>query len=146
MWLQSRNCFTAIFVSWLCRASASNRSLTSLNLFFLASLVSMLCGSRAEVVSRQFLFPDSVERMLATGAQFCWIYCSLLACQYVTWLQSRSCFTAIFVSWLCRAYARNRSSILLNLMLLASLSVCCVAPEQKLFHGNFCFLTLSSVC
>ena len=31
----------------------------------------MLCGSRAEVVSRQFLFPGYVERMLATGAQFC---------------------------------------------------------------------------
>ena len=31
----------------------------------------MLCGSRAEVVSRQFLFQaDSVERLLVTGAQF----------------------------------------------------------------------------
>ena len=38
-----------------------------LNLVLLASLVSMFCGSRAEVVSRQFLFPGSVERMLATG-------------------------------------------------------------------------------
>ena len=46
---------------------ASNKGSISLNLLLLAGLVSMLCGSRAEVFSRQFLFPDSVERRLATG-------------------------------------------------------------------------------
>ena len=32
--------------------------------------INVFCGSRAEVVSRQFLFPDSVERVLEPRASF----------------------------------------------------------------------------
>ena len=58
LWLQSRSCFTAIFC-FLALSSVDKQQ--GLNFAkFLCSLllfVSVFCGSRAEVISRQFLVP-----------------------------------------------------------------------------------------
>ena len=37
---------------------------------FVLYIINVFCGSRAEVVLRQFLLPDSAERVLEPGALF----------------------------------------------------------------------------
>ena len=50
----------------------------------------------------------------------------------------------IFVTWLCRACTRTKGLISLpsNFHALVLFTLCFVAPEQKLFYGNCCYLTL----
>ena len=50
LWLQSRSCFTAIFVTWLCRAWVRTRGLNFITPWSCLQFVGN-CGSRAEVFS-----------------------------------------------------------------------------------------------
>ena len=50
LWLQSRSCFTAIFVTWLCRGCIGTRGLISLNFSCPGLVCYVFCSSRAEVV------------------------------------------------------------------------------------------------
>ena len=61
------------------------------------------------------------------------------------WLQSRSCFTANFCYLTLSSVYLNQG---LNFAKIfhALVTLCFVAPEQKLFYGNFGYLTLSSLC
>ena len=52
LWLQSRSCFTAIFVTWLRRKCIGSRGLMSLNFSRLGLVYYVFCGSRVEVVLR----------------------------------------------------------------------------------------------
>ena len=62
----------------------------------------------------QFLLPDSVERVLEPGANFAKIFTPWSRLHWVLWLQSRSCFRAIFLIWLCQACVRTRDLISLK--------------------------------
>ena len=68
LWLQSRSCFTAIFLIWLCQACVRTRGLISLKFSRPGLVYTVFCCSRAEVGIRQFLLPDSVELVLEPGA------------------------------------------------------------------------------
>ena len=68
LWLQSRSCFTAIFLIWLCQACVRTRGLISLKFSRPGLVYTVFCCSRAEVGLRQFLLPDSVELVLEPGA------------------------------------------------------------------------------
>ena len=99
----------------------------------------MFCGSRAEVVLRQFLLPDSVERVRTRG---------LISINFIT---ARSCLQfilgivapaevvskGIFVTCLCRAFYLVMGTHLCQIYCSLVLLLCFVAPEQKLFRGNF---------
>ena len=137
LWLQSRSCFAAIFVTWLCRACVGTRGLISLN-FSRPGLVStMFCGSRAEVVLRQFFVTWLCRAYVRTrGLNFAIIFTPWSYLHCVLWLQSRSYFAAIFVTWLCRGCVRTRSLISINFItpwscLQFVLRINIVAPEQK---------------
>ena len=98
LWLQKRSCFTAIFVTWPCRACIGTRGVISLNVSRPGLVYTVFCGSRREVVLRQFLLPHSVERALEPGLNFAKIVTPWSCLHCVLWLQSRSCFAANF--WL----------------------------------------------
>ena len=57
-----------LFVTWLRRDRIGTRSLISLKFSRPGLVYYMFRGSRAEVVLRQFLLPDSVEHVLEAGA------------------------------------------------------------------------------
>ena len=76
----------------------------------------MFCGSRAEVVSRQFFFQTLSSVYYSHGLNFAKIFTPWSCLHWVLWLQSRSCFTAIFVTWLCRACIGTRGLISLSLL------------------------------
>ena len=57
-----------LFVTWLRRARIETRGLNSLTFSRPGLVYYVFCGSRAEVVLRQFLLPDSVENVLEAGA------------------------------------------------------------------------------
>ena len=60
--------FHGNFFSRLCRACIRAMGLISLKFSRPGLVYIEFCDSRAEVVSRQFLLPDSVERVLEPGA------------------------------------------------------------------------------
>ena len=100
-----------IFVTWLCWACVRTRGLISLKFSRPGLVYTEFCGSRAEVVLRQILLPDSVEGVLEPGINFAEIFTPWSSSHCVLWLQSRSRFTAILVTWLCRACVRTRGLI-----------------------------------
>ena len=68
LWLQSRSCFTANFCCLTLSSVHWNQGLNCAKFSRSGLVYTVFCGSRAEVVSRLFLLPDSVERVLEPGA------------------------------------------------------------------------------
>ena len=99
LWLLSRSCFTAIFVSWLCQACIGTRDLILLNFSYPGLVYSVFFGSRAEVVLWTiFCFLTVSSIYWNQGLDFAKFFTPWSCLLCVLWLQSRSCFTAIFVT------------------------------------------------
>ena len=95
-WLQSRSCFTKIFVTWLCRACVRTRGLISIHFITPWSCLQLVLGIVApEQKSFQFSLPDSVERFILLWGKFVLHFLLPGLVNLSLWLQSRSCFAAI---------------------------------------------------
>ena len=68
LWLQSRSCYTANFCYLTLLSVYWNQGLISLKFSHPGLVYTEFCGSRAEVVLRQFFLSDSVKRVLEPGA------------------------------------------------------------------------------
>ena len=67
LWLQSRSCYTANFCYLTLLSVYWNQGLISLKFSHPGLVNTEFCGSRAEVVLRQFFLSDSVKRVLEPG-------------------------------------------------------------------------------
>ena len=98
LWLQSRSCFRAIFSFLTLSSVFITRGLISL--IFLSPpdvIYNLFCGSKAEVVLRQFLVTWPCRACLRTRDLILPNFITPWSClQRVLWPQSRSCFTANF--------------------------------------------------
>ena len=92
-----------IFVTRLCQACIKTMGLISLNFSRPGVVYYVFCGS--EVVLRP-VFVTWLWRVCIRnqGLNFAKVFTPWSCLHCVLWLQSRSCFTAIFVTWLCRAF------------------------------------------
>ena len=98
LWHQSRSCFRAIFSFLTLSSVFITRGLISLIFVLAPDLVySLFCGSKAEVVLRQFLVTWPCRAFLRTRDLILPNFIAPWSClRCVLWLQSRSCFTASF--------------------------------------------------
>ena len=98
LWLQSRSCFRAIFSFLTLSSVFITRGLISL--IFLSPpdvIYNLFCGSKAEVVLRQFLVTWPCRAFLRTRDLILPNFITPWSClRCVLWPQSRSCFTANF--------------------------------------------------
>ena len=98
LWLQSRSCFRAIFSFLTLSSVFITRGLISLIFLLAPDLVyNLFCGSKAEVVLRQFLVTWPCRAFLRTRDLILPNFIAPWSClRCVLWPQSRSCFTACF--------------------------------------------------
>ena len=101
----------------------------------------MFFGSRAEVVLWTiFCFLTVSSIYWNQGLDFAKFFTPWSCLLCVLWLQSRSCFTAIFVTRLCRAFVRTRCLISLNFSypgLVYYLQQSCPSDYIKHIHHAF---------
>ena len=99
LWLQSRSCFRAIFSFLTLSSVFITRGLISLIFLSPPDVVyNLFCGSKAEVVLRQFLVTWPCRAFLRTRDLILPNFITPLSClRCVLWPQSRSCFTANFL-------------------------------------------------
>ena len=103
------------FVSWLYRACVGTRASISLNFSRPGVVSTMFCGSRTEVVLRQFFVTWLCRACVKNqGLNFAKIFTPWSCLHCILWLQSRSCFMTISVTWLCRACVGTRFLISLK--------------------------------
>ena len=98
LWLHSRSCFTAIFSFLTLSSVFIATGLISLIFLLPPGLVyNLFCGSKAEVVLRQFFVTWPCRACLRTRDLILPNFITPWSClQRVLWPQSRSCFTANF--------------------------------------------------
>ena len=115
---------------------------------FCSIIISVVCGSRAEVVLRP-IFVTWLCRACAGTRGLISLNFPRPGLVSTMFCDSRGevVLRQFFVTWLCRTCVRTRGLISLNFSRPGLVyTVFCVTPEHKLFCGNFCYLTLLSVC
>ena len=98
LWSQSRSCFRAIFFFPDSVERVYNQGLNFANFLVPPDLVyNLFCGSKAEVVLRQFLVTWPCRAFLRTRDLILPNFITPWSClRCVLWPQSRNCFTANF--------------------------------------------------